>query len=165
MHKKISIGLSEKDINYAINSLKQYSVWLETKTKMLIERLALIGAKEASVRFTTAMYDGKNDVKVTVEQIENGWVIKAEGESVCFIEFGAGVYHNASEPYPMERPKGVVKIGEYGQGKGNQQAWGFYNPNGELVITRGNPAAMPMYYATVEIEREIQNIAREVFAN
>ncbi len=160
--KKIVLSLDEKSINNAIKELNAYKKWVEEKTKQLCERLALIGAQEASVRFTTAMYDGDNDVEVEVGPTENGWVITAKGEAVAFLEFGAGVYHNSSEPYPNPRPEGIVGIGEYGKGMGKRQAWGFYD-NGELVITRGNPAVMGMWYATQEMEREVLRIAREVF--
>lgn len=160
--KKIVLSLDEKSINNAIKELNAYKKWVEEKTKQLCERLALIGAQEASVRFTTAMYDGNNDVQVEVGPTENGWVITAKGEAVAFLEFGAGVYHNTGEPYPDPRPEGIVGIGEYGKGMGKRQAWGFYD-NGELVITRGNPAVMGMWYATQEMEREVLRIAREVF--
>lgn len=161
--RKITITLDDKSISNAIKELNRYKKWVDEKTKLLIEKLSIIGAHEASARFVSAMYDGDNDVAVEVGPTENGWVITASGEAVCFIEFGAGVYHNPSEPYPNPRPDGVVGIGEYGQGKGKRQAWGYYD-DGELVITRGNPAAMPMWYATQEMEREVLRIAREVFA-
>ena len=46
---------------------------------------------------------------------------------------------------------------------GAGQGWKF-NQSGEAIFTRGNPAAMPMYYASEEMKREITKIAREVFA-
>jgi len=161
--QKIAIQLSEESIKAAIKELNRYKKWVDEKTKLLIEKMAIIGAHEASVRFASAMYDGDNDVAVEAGPTENGWVITASGEAVCFIEFGAGVYHNPGEPYPNPRPEGVVGIGEYGKGYGKRQAWGYYD-NGELVITRGSPASMPMWYATQEMEREVLRIAREVFA-
>lgn len=162
--KKITISLSEKSINRAIKELERYKKWVEEKTCLLCERLAMIGAHEASVRFTTAIYDGDNDVSVEVKPTDNGWAIIASGQAVAFIEFGAGVYHNPTEPYPNPRPDGIVGIGEYGKGYGKRQAWGYYDESGELVLTRGVPAAMPMWYAAKEMEQEILKIAREVFA-
>ena len=161
--RKIVFSLSESSIAAAIKELREYQKWVESKTEILMERLAMIGAKEASVRFASAIYDGDNDVVVDVERIPNGWKITASGEAVCFIEFGAGVYYNGSEPYPNPRPGGVSGIGEYGQGKGKQNTWGYYDSGNKLHLTHGNPAAMPMYYASVEIERAIRSIAREVF--
>lgn len=161
--RKITISLSDKSIGRAIKEVAKYKQWVEEKKRIIVERLALVGASEASVRFSGAMYDGNNDVEVTVEPIANGYAIKAKGQSVFFIEFGAGVYHNPSEPYPEPRPAGVVGIGEYGKGMGKRTAWGYMDDSNNLVITRGNPAAMPMWYATKEMEHEVLRIAREVF--
>lgn len=169
--KIINVSLSTTSINKAIKELEQYKRDLSTKEKQLLEGLANIGVKEASIRFTTAMYDGINDVTVTLDKTNNGYAIVAEGQAVAFIEFGTGVYHNSGEPYPMPRPEGIVGIGEYGQGKGKRRAW-FYKgeagTNGEvqkngIVKTRGNPASMPLWYASEEMRNAVLQIAREVF--
>lgn len=163
MAKVIKMDLSVSSIDNAINELKAFRESLDRKKDKLLEELANIGVKEASVRFTTAMYDGVNDSSVTLETTTDGYAIIAEGRAVAFIEFGAGVYHNTGDPYPNPRPEGIVGIGEYGKGYGKRQAWGFRNDDGELVITRGNPAAMPMWYASEEMRSKIQKIAQEVF--
>ena len=163
MSKKIRTSLSSRDLSRAIKELKAYRDSIEAKEQQLLDELANIGVREASIRFTTAMYDGTNDVSVTLEPIANGYRIVAAGQAVCFIEFGAGVYHNQGEPYPNPRPAGVVGIGEYGEGRGKRQAWGFRDDSGELVITHGNPAAMPMWYASEEMRNSILTIARRVF--
>ena len=157
------MNLSADSIDNAIAELKAYKRFVEIKTNELLEELAKIGVREASVRFTTAMYDGVNDSSVTLNDIPGGYSIVAEGKAVAFIEFGAGVYHNPGEPYPNPRPSGIVGIGEYGKGHGKRQAWGFKDDSGELVITHGNPAAMPMWYASEEMRSKILKIAKEVF--
>ena len=157
------MNLSSKSIQSAIAELRSYRDSLDAKMGKLLEELANIGVKEASVRFTTAIYDGVNDSHVTLETIPNGYSIVAEGRAVAFIEFGAGVYHNPGEPYPNPRPDGIVGIGEYGKGYGKRQAWGFRDENGELVITHGNPAAMPMWYASEEMRSSILQKFKEVF--
>ena len=159
----IECTLDKKDIDRAIKELKSYKQEFLKREKQLIEGLAAIGIREASVRFTTAMYDGTNDVSVRLDETNNGYVIVAEGKAVAFIEFGAGVYHNTGEPYPNPRPTGIVGIGEYGSGKGKRKAWGYKNENDEIVITRGNPAAMPMWYASEEIKNSVLKVVREVF--
>lgn len=157
------MSLSPKSIDKAIKEIKAYRDSLERKKEQLLEELANIGLHEASVRFTTAKYDGTNDTDVKLESIENGYRITASGTAVFFIEFGAGVHYNPSEPYPKARPAGIVGIGEYGQGYGQRQAWGFKNESGELVITHGNPAEMPMWHASEEMRNSILTIARRVF--
>ena len=163
MSKVIKMDLSVSSIDNAIREIKAFRDSLERKKDKLLEELANIGVKEASIRFTTAMYDGVNDSSVSLDTTADGYVIVAEGRAVAFIEFGAGVYHNTGEPYPDPRPEGIVGIGEYGKGFGKRQAWGFKDESGELVITHGNPAAMPMWYASEEMRSKIQKIAREVF--
>lgn len=155
--------LSSSSIDNAIKELKAYKYSLEAKKDLLLEELANIGVKEASIRFTTALYDGVNDSSVTLKPILNGYCIVAEGKAVAFIEFGAGIYHNPGEPYPNPRPSGIVGIGEYGKGYGKRQAWGFRDDTGELVITHGNPAAMPMWYASEEMRSAIKKKFVEVF--
>lgn len=159
----VTTNLSETQINTTIQFLKNYKREFLDREKRLVGGLAEIGLREASVRFTTAMYDGTNDVSVHLDTIPNGYAIVADGKAVAFIEFGAGVYHNGSEPYPNPRPGGVVGIGEYGEGHGKQKAWGYIDENDELVITRGNPAAMPMWYASEEIKSSVLKVVREVF--
>ena len=163
MSKVIKIGLSSKSIDQAIKELKAYRDSIDAKKYQLLEELTKIGLREASVRFTTAMYDGVNDSDVRAELTHFGYRIVAEGKAVAFIEFGAGVYHNTSEPYPNPRPDGIVGIGEYGHGYGKRQAWGFRDDDGEIVVTHGNPAAMPMWYASEEMRKSILSIARRVF--
>ena len=161
----ITMSLSSSSIDNAIAELKSYRDSLDAKKYRLLEELTKIGLREASVRFTTAMYDGVNDSNVHAELTHFGYRIVAEGKAVAFIEFGAGVYHNPVEPYPDPRPAGIVGIGEYGKGHGKRQAWGFMDASGDLVVTHGNPAAMPMWYASEEMKRNILRIAKEVFGS
>lgn len=162
--KTIDMKLDEQSIGQTIKELQRYKKWTDAKTKQLCERLSIIGAKEASIRFTTAIYDGNNDVSVSVEPTDKGYAIVASGQAVAFIEFGTGVYFNPGEPYPEPRPTGIVGIGKYGKGYGKRNAWGFYSDGGSKVITHGNPAAMPMWYATEEMRQKISEIAKDVFA-
>ena len=159
----INLNLSATSIDNAIKTLDAFKKDLREKEEKLMKALGEIGVQEASVRFTTAMYDGTNDVSVKLDTTKNGYAIIAEGKAVAFIEFGAGVYHNTGEPYPNPRPTGIVGIGEYGKGYGKRKAWGYRDENDELVITRGNPAAMPMWYASEEMKNSITKIVREVW--
>lgn len=164
MRRTINIELSQASVQAAIQQMNELKAWIERKTRELNERLAMVAVNEAASRFGNAIYDGTNDVTLTAEPTANGWQIVAEGQAVFFIEFGAGVYYNGTEPYPEPRPEGIVGIGEYGKGFGKRKAWGFYSEDGELVITHGNPAAMPMFYAKEEVITQLNEIARQVFA-
>lgn len=163
----IKMGLSTSDINRAIKELNEYKAWVKRKTDELAERLAMIGIKEASVRFNGAYVDSSvgNDTQLSVERTGNGYKVVASGTQTWFIEFGTGVYYNGAEPYPSPpgRPEGVSKIGEYGKGRGKRNSWGYTDEDGEVHITHGMPAAMPMYHASEEMRMSILQVAREVF--
>ena len=176
--KIINVSLNTKSINNAIKELEQYKKDLLEKAKLLTEKLADIGVSVAEVRFKSAAYDGINDVSVTPMKTGKGFAVVAEGQAVAFIEFGTGVHYNPSEPYPNPRPAGIVGIGEYGKGKGGRVRedgsaipWVYNGDAGTngikldngAILTRGNPAAMPMWYASEEMRKSVQQIVREVF--
>lgn len=171
--RRISVPLSTSGIESLERSLEEYLRWQREKAQELAERLAELGVEVAELRFSTAAYDGTKDVSVSKSATGNGYVVKAEGQTVLFIEFGTGV------TYPDNHPEAAqfgMRRGEYGKGRGKQSSWGYYgddpgtngvlkvNGRGEpVVITHGNPAAMPMYEARKTIEQELPRIVREVF--
>ena len=55
-----------------------------------------------------------------------------------------------------------MTIGGFGKGNGKKEVWGFYE-NGELKLSRGTPALMPMALAITTVCNDIQSIAKEVF--
>lgn len=170
--KKITIGLSEQDIDRALRELTQYKADFTQKVELLREKVADRLAVEAQSGFTGAVVDdlikrGQKfaDVKVSVDNRANLSVVVANGEDAVWVEFGAGVYHNSS-PGSSPHPKGAelgFTIGSFGKGNGKKEAWGYYDEDGELKLTRGTPATMPMYRAVQTVCNDIQNIAREVF--
>ena len=160
MVKKITIDLSAKSIDSAIKEVRKYKAWVLEKEKELRLRLATLGASVASIRFSTAIYNGTNDVTVRVEDDGSMATIYAEGESVAFIEFGAGAKHGYGHPQTSEFGVGP---GTYPDGKGNwDNPKGWYIPGGEHTF--GNPPAMAMYDAVQKITEQVTTIAKEVFS-
>lgn len=176
MPKTITVDLlSQSSISKAIEEIEQYKRWVNRKSAELAEALSRVGIYEASIRFAGAQYDGLNDVYVETTKDNTGsYVITAHGKAVAFIEFGAGVYHNTTE-YPLPRPAGIVGIGEYGRKHGKRRGWAYPIEKGlgssgvplsrKWAFTRGNPRAMPMYYASKEMQEKLLTVAREVFGN
>ena len=160
--KKIVVPLSESGIQKIQDELMVYRKWQEEKARELAERLAALGATVASVRFSRAVYTGKKDVEVTVEGLPNGYKVKADGESVLFIEFGSGVTYGYGHPEAGEFGMGP---GTYPDGKGHwDDPKGWYLPKSAGGgHTFGNPPAMPMYEARKAIEQELPRIVKEVF--
>ena len=171
-NKVISVSLSESGIEKAIQELLAYKQEIIRKTELLRQKVAARLADEARSGFNGAIVDdltGKNsprlaDVNVSVDDLDNVSVVVAEGEDAVWVEFGAGVYHNGSvgsSPHPKGSELGFT-IGGYGKGNGKKEIWGFYE-DGELRLTHGTPARMPMSQAMNTIINDIVSIAREVF--
>lgn len=160
MAKTITVNLSDDSINNAIKELKAYKAWVLQKERELRLRLAQIGVDVASIQFSRAVYDGTNDVTVRVDDTGSVAVIYAEGESVAFIEFGAGAKYGYGHPQAGEFGVGP---GTYPDGKGH-----WDDPNGWWYAhgkrSYGNPPAMAMYNAVQRMTEQITMIAKEVFA-
>jgi len=170
--KVIRFGLNTKDINRAIRELQEFKQDFLEKVDTYRKRIAEEIAVNASMLFANSVVDDviqgsprRPDVQVTVDERGGISVVVANGEAAVWCEFGAGVYHNGSvgsSPNPFGTDLGLT-IGSYGKGHGKQSAWGYYDEDGNLVITRGTPASMPMYNAVQEVARKSVEIAREVF--
>ncbi len=170
--KVIRFGLNTKDISRAIREINQFKEDFRNKVDTYRKRIAEEIAVQASLNFDNAVLDDvingsprKPDVQVSVSERGAISVIVADGEDAVWCEFGAGVYHNGSvgsSPNPYGNDLGFT-IGSYGKGYGKKQAWGYYDKNNDLVITRGTPASMPMYNAAQEVLRKSVEIAREVW--
>ena len=171
--KEIKFSLSDDDIDKAIDEIKLYKQELQKKIDTYHRRIADEISNMASLNFNSAVIDDrvrvgtrKPNVTVEVQSRGNIFVVVANGEDAVWCEFGAGVYHNGSvgsSPNPYGNDLGF-KIGSYGKGYGKQTAWGYYD-EGELVITRGTPASMPMYNAVRDVTKRAIEIAREVFGS
>lgn len=169
--KIIRLGLSESEIDNAISELNQYKRTITEKMKKFRKRVAERLAQNIQDGFNGAIVDDLiNDgprfahVNVTYDNKENISVVIANGEDAVWVEFGAGVYYNGpsgTSPHPNGNNLGFT-IGGYGQGKGSRKIWGFYE-DGQLRLTRGTPATMPMYNTVRDICKEITKIAREIF--
>ena len=163
--------MSEREISKAIRELEQYKQEIIQKTDLLRERVAERIAELSRSGFAGAIVDdlvkgGQRtaQVDVSIDNRENVTIVIASGEDAIWAEFGAGVHHNGSpgsSPHPKGSEMGFT-IGGYGKGMGKKDTWGFYE-DGELRLTHGAPATMPMYNALKTVCDEISEIAREVF--
>lgn len=169
--KVITFGLSSQDIDRAMKELVDYKQDILKKTELLRKRVAERLADETRQGFNGAVVDDLikggtryGSVDVSIDERENVTAVVAIGEDAVWIEFGAGVYHNGSpgsSPHPHGAELGMT-IGGFGKGNGKKEVWGFYE-EGELKLTHGTPAKMPMARAVTTVCNEISQIAKEVF--
>lgn len=175
MSRTITVNLLDSaSIDAAVRELQDYAKFVRRKAEELQERVAYFIARDASVVFNTAVADDligegavTGNVEVTVEENGNVTLVIASGKDAVFMEFGAGVYYNGSvgsSPNPLGTDLGFT-IGSYGKGHGARNVWGYYGEDGQLHLTHGAPASMPLYKAVQTIIRDIAEIAREVFSS
>ena len=173
MSRTITIDIfNTASIDAAVKEIRDYADWVRRKTDELRERVAYFIAKDASAVFNTAVADDLigegaviGSVNVVVEDNGNMTLVIANGEDAVFMEFGAGVYYNGavgSSPNPLGAGLGFT-IGSYGKGNGRKEVWAYDGGDGQIHLTHGTPASMPLYKAVQSVSRDIVRIAREVF--
>ena len=154
-----------KSVSRAITALENYKKWIEEKGMELCERLADIGMEVASINFSGGFIDNNEDVEVSVHPLNNGYEIVASGQSVCFLEFGAGLAAGNGYDTSLIDPPVPIEQGSYSDAvngpyaKNGYKYW--YDPDGKyhtMVVPR-----MGMAHAVSEIQRRITEVANEVF--
>lgn len=167
MAKKISMTLSRSSINDAINELKAYKKEFMNKNEIFVRRLVDLGIRVADTKVRQAL--GDSDDAVSSAFVDNmGRLVSAEihltGSDVLFIEFGAGIYYNTPGQHPLEDKFGMG-VGTYpGQTHAFDDFWFYTDEQGNTgQVSYGTQATMPMYNASIEIYRQVKQIAREVF--
>lgn len=169
--KTININLFDtQSIRKAVEELRRYKDDLHIKCDKFVERLAEVGVPiiNENIAIAKGTSDKEHNIYIKVHSFDtySEAVLVVEGKDILFIEFGAGVYYNSpagTSPHPLGKEKGYT-IGSYGQGKGKQNTWFYYEESGELVMTHGTQATMPVYKAALEIKKDMLRIASEVFA-
>jgi hypothetical protein len=165
-------NLKKELMNYRDNELPK-------KLDLLVKKLAESGIPTIESRMAQASYSyDEKGIESGADTTHNTYVkvdsliglskatLVLQGKEVLFIEFGAGVAYNGSvgsSPHPLGSQYGFL-IGSYGMGNGSKQVWGYYADSGELVLTRGTKATMPMYSADLEIINNVVAIAKGVFS-
>lgn len=161
----IKISVDTKSLNHVINTVDKKLDRYTKKVNNLTRKLAEMGATNVSLGYARALYDGYNDIDVSVEQAENGFDIIASGEKVLFVEFGTGITMGYGHP----------QAGEFGYGPGtynpqsgnwkNPNGWYFKDTDGQKYHTYGNPPSMTMYETAKQLKEAVLETAKVVLLN
>lgn len=173
MSRTITIDISDPaSVASAVRGIQDYRRLVLSKCEELRRRVAFLIATNARYVFSFAVADDLigegaliGGVEVTVMHDGNITLVIANGEEAVFMEFGAGVYHNGpagTSPNPLGLALGYT-IGSYGLGNGRKEVWGYKGEDGQVHLTHGTPASMPMYRSMMAVANDIDRIAREVF--
>lgn len=170
--KTIEVDVFDRDsVLKALDEIDKFHERLQNLGEKICFELASIGATVASLRFARAVYSSEPLVDISVEKIDGGYKILAQGEDVCFIEFGSGAAYGYGYPPDVQlepnMPYGPGTWSESEVGKGHwndENGWWFIGGDGQYVHTFGNPPAMAMYEAGKSMRQDLERIARKVFA-
>ena len=150
-------------IDDIIQALQDYKKSLKAKADALAKALADAGCGAVTITYGSQNYVGPRDVNVTVEQLgELSYAIVAGGETVLFLEFGAGVYLGYGHPNPMEYGPGTYPGQTHAMDPG-----GWYLPKDVFgksgVHTYGNPPSAAMYQTGKGLREMVEQAAKAVF--
>lgn len=160
--RKISFGLSVKEINRAIKEVEKYKSELNAKISLLIEALTDYGVEIAKVqvRQLGAWYTGELESSISgyFSPSTGVGIIKAGAPYAVYVEFGTGVV-GAGSPHPA--PAGW----QYDVNAHGESGWWYYNDrDGKMHWTKGMQSRPFMYNTARELEQECVRIAKEVFS-
>lgn len=180
MAKKISFGLSVKEVQNAIKEIREYKNDLNRKCEILCQRLcaegisiaqAHIGSsgfgkyihlgseitpQQAGCRAVFYMEDSQKIVSQwqTLEGVKSATVSPS-----LMLEFGAGLKAENKSNTPG------VGTGTFPGGThGGESSWSYMDLDGNWHTSTGTSPRMPMYYAGKELCERVVKIAKEVFA-
>lgn len=152
-------GLDPKEIGNVAKELRKYKTELRHNILALIdvmceegEHLAVLGITHFDTGETAASIKGYREGDIGL--------IVAGGHAV-WVEFGAGM--GRAEWVGTDYPEGVVRHGEYGQGKGMNPPWVYKAEDGTFHKSYGIDADSFMYYAAKDLAAKTPELAMRIF--
>jgi hypothetical protein len=170
--KTITIDLNKSDsIKNAIKELQQYKREIETKTRLLVQRLTDYGAAIVRVKIVNmgAYYSGElfSGVDGYYSPSLNTGFIRVTNDHAAFVEFGTGVVGQNS---PHKNGEYLSKAAwSYASGakifttQDGRVGWIYPTDDGGFRFTEGMPSRPFMYETALELQRDFPRIAKEVF--
>lgn len=160
--------LSVSGIDGLIKQLQDYERDLKDRNKLFVERLAEVGIPVIDSKIAEAQGDSDKTHSTEISVVSSGDTTQAtltlSGRDVLFIEFPTGIYYNNAVHHPKAAEFGYG-VGTYGKGQGLTPGyWWYKGDDGKYHFSRGTECTMPMYSASLEIIRQIEAVAREVFS-
>lgn len=152
----LNIDLSYESLTRALQEIEAYQKSFNERVSVFLDGLAKFGATVAQDEFGP-------DVNLTVEKMDDShYAIVANGDQVCFLEFGTGVYADSSHQYASRVPIKVYPGSWSEDHENTYQRW----------LARGNdPGDYPyntlpirgMLHAYNAMRDRAPQLAREVF--
>lgn len=162
MGKTISFGLSEKEIEKAIKTLKVHRKEMESKINELIQVLVDKGVDIARVEVETLGAFDTGNLEESIEGFFNPntgiGIIKTDVPYAFYVEFGTGINGKGS-PHPEANKEGW----SYDVNNHGVDGWWYIDKKGKRRWTQGMPSRPFMYNTLIKLQEELPQIVREVF--
>ena len=171
--KKIYVNLNKANsIDNAVKELLQYKKDVEAKSRLLVQRLTDYGAEIARIKIVNmgAYYSGEllSGVSGYYSPILNAGFVKVTSDHVAFVEFGTGVVGQNSPHKNGEYL--ALAAWDYASGpkifttKDGRVGWIYPTDDGGFRFTEGMASRPFMYETALQIQRDLDKIAKEVFS-
>ena len=171
MSKIIKCELGTSSIDNAIKELKDYKQSINDKLNALVSALMQEGIEVARASLATTVGDSVNGAIEGFGVNSDGNIVTAfvalTGPDALFIEFGAGIHYNNGNVNP--------KASEFGYGVGtypsehppnraiNPGYWWYKDDAGDIHLSLGTQASMPIYHAAENARNTAIKKAIEIF--
>lgn len=171
MRRIIQVRLDPEGVANAIKELEAYKKEVETKARLLVQRLTNLGADIARIKIVDlgAYATGEllSGVSGYFSPVLNAGFVRVTSDHVAFVEFGTGV---VGQTNPHINGEYLSKAAwQYATGakifttKDGRVGWIYPTDNGEYRFTEGMRSRPFMYETALQLQREFPRIAREVF--
>lgn len=170
--KNIVVRLDPKSIDNAIKELNAYKKEIETKTKLLVQRLIDEGASVARVKIQSMGAVDNGELLAGVDgyfsPLLNAGFVRVSSDHVAFVEFGTGVVGQQSPhrngEYLSKASWGYATGQKIFTTKDGKVGWIYPTDDGGFRFTEGMESRPFMYETALELQRVFPRIAREVFS-
>lgn len=171
--KTIVVRLDPKSIADAINELNDYKKEVESKARLLVQRLTDLGAEIARIKIVElgAYYSGEllSGVDGYFSPLLNTGFVRVTSDHVAFVEFGTGVVGQANPhkngEYLSKASWGYATGAKIFTTQDGRVGWIYPTDDGGFRFTEGMRSRPFMYETALQLQREFPRIAREVFSS
>lgn len=170
--KKIVVNLNEENsIKNAVKELRKYKKRIETKTRLLVQRLTDYGAEIVRVKIVNmgAYYSGEllSGVDGYYSPSLNVGFVRVTSDHVAFVEFGTGV---KGQNNPHKNGEYLSKAAwQYASGakifttQDGRVGWIYPTDDGGFRFTEGMESRPFMYETALELQGKFDEMAKAVF--
>lgn len=169
--KVIQARLDPKSIAEAIRELQQYQKEVESKTRLLVQRLTDFGVEMARVKIVNLGAVDSGELLSGVDGYYSPTLgvgfVRVASDHAAFVEFGTGVVgqqnpHQNGE-YLSKASWGYATGQKIFTTQNGKVGWIYPTDDGGFRFTEGMKSRPFMYQTALEIQRIFPRVAKEVF--